>query len=146
MKKQSQNNVLIIAVSFLLLSLFSLPAFAEDTLSDNDKSILAKAGVPVYSGLQFINGSFNGTLGVRFACSDDVEKVREYYRSKLPGWALNDQYGSWILYNGKPGDGPGDYMAKNQVMVSKNENLQSWFGTPADMTTEVVIALPEETE
>jgi hypothetical protein len=30
--------------------------------------------------------------------------------------------------------------------VSKNENLQSWFGAPAGMTTEVVIALPEETE
>jgi hypothetical protein len=30
-------------------------------------------------------------------------------------------------------------------MVAENENLQEWFGLPAGMKTEVVIALPEIT-
>lgn len=49
------------------------------------------------------------------------------------------------LYNGEPGAGLSDFMMKNQVMVVTNENLIEWFGLPANMTTEIVIALPEKT-
>ena len=146
MKNHSQNNLFIMLLSVLPLLVFSVNSFAENTLPDKDKTILEQAGIPVYPGLQFVNGTLSGMVGVRFACADDAEKVREWYRSKLPEWALNDQYGSWILYNGKPGGGPAEYMSKNQVMVNKSENLQEWFGLPADVTTEVIIALPEATE
>ncbi len=130
-------------ITALLLSLMSVGVCAENMLPAKDKAVLEQAGVPLYPGLQFVNGAIQGEMGVRFATADDVEKVREFYRKAFPSWALNDEYGSWILYNGESGGGPMAYMSKNQVMVAENENLQAWFGVPEDMKTEVVIALPE---
>ena len=144
MKKHTQNKALIILVSLLSLLLISLSSNAENNLSEKDKNILEQSGVGLYPGLQYVNSTFNGLVGVRFATTEGVEKVRQWYREAFPEWALNDDYGAWILYNGKPG-GPAEYMYKNQVMVAENENLQEWFGMPAGMKTEVVIALPEIT-
>ncbi|MFC1777847.1 hypothetical protein ACFL3I_11010 [Pseudomonadota bacterium] len=143
MKNYTQSRTLLSIMSVLSLLLFSLDLCAENTLPDKDKNIMEQAGVPIYPGMKFINGALDGMVGVRFASSDDVEKVRKWYSDKFPDWAVNDQYGTWILYNGKPGAGPREYISKNQVMVVTNENLKEWFGLPADMTTEIVIALPE---
>ena len=143
MKNHTQNKALITLVSLLSLLFISFGSHAENKLPEKDQNIMEQAGVPLYPGMQFVNGALGGVVGVRFASSDDVEKVRKWYKDKFPDWAVNDQYGTWILYNGEPGGGPGAYMMKNQVMVVTNQNLTEWFDLPADMTTEVLIALPE---
>ena len=137
------KKIKFMTLLLLPLLLMSFGVCAENTLPAKDKAILEQAGVPLYPGLQFVNGELQGEMGVRFATADAVEKVREFYRKAFPGWALNDKYGSWILYNGEPGGGPMAYMSKNQVMVAENENLTAWFGVPENMKTEVIIALPE---
>lgn len=67
------------------------------------------------------------------------DAVRTWYREKLAGWSLFDQYDSWILYDGEPGAGMGDLMALNQVQVQTNENLPEWHGVDKSLTTEIVI-------
>lgn len=143
MKNNTRRNAfksLLLSMPFLL---FSLGLCAETTLPEKDRKIMEQAGVPFYPGMQYVNGAFQGVVGVRFASSDDVEEVRKWYNDRFPDWAVSDQYGSWVLYNGKPGAGLGEYMMKNQVMIVTNQNLKEWFNLPADMTTEIVIALPE---
>lgn len=143
MKNHARRNTFISLLPALSFLLFSLGISAENTLPEQDKKIMEQAGVPFYPEMQYVNGAFQGMVGVRFASSDDVEDVRKWYSDKFPDWAVNDQYGSWVLYNGEPGAGLGEYMMKNQVMIVTNQNLKEWFGLPADITTEIVIALPE---
>lgn len=133
-----------------LPTLFVLTAIALSTvaawaqgLSPKDAAVLKGAGIPVYQGAKYINGQLGGISGVRFVSSADLEEVRAFYRSALPGWALNSQYGTWILYNGKPGGGPATYMNKQQVMVVKNMKLSSMFGLDKEMTTEIMIVVPQ---
>lgn len=140
MKKQTRRILFLFTLLPLVFSGFN--SYAEGTLSAGNKDILKKAGIPLYSGLRYVNGGTGDITSMRFASTDDVKTVRDWYRKSLPKWALNDEYGSWILYNGKPGGGPANYMTKNQVMVMENKNLQQWFGLPASMTTEVVINIP----
>jgi len=117
-------------------------AMAAD-LSTKDVQILEEAGIPVYQGAQFVDGSLGSIVGARFATSAPADEVRAFYKGKFPGWALNDQYGSWILYKGEPGGGPGAYMEKQQISVVKNDNLPSWFGLDKSMTTEIIIVVPK---
>ena len=131
---------LLVLLPVLLLS-FGL--HAQDTLSNTDLALLEKAGVPVYPGLKFVNGTLSGMAGLRFATDDELDKVRDWYQQNLPEWTLYDQYGGWILHSGGPGTGMAAVMQKNQVAVTENQYLQDWFGLPPDVTTEVVIALPE---
>ncbi len=112
-------------------------------LAPKDAKILEDAGIPVFQGAQFVNGSLGGDMGARFAISAPVEDVRAFYKAKFPSWALNDEYGSWILYNGEPGGGPAAYMGKQQVSVVENKNLPSWFGLDKSMTTEIIVVVPE---
>lgn len=102
MKKYTRRNTLISIMSALPFLLFSLGLCAETTLPEKDRKILEQAGVPLYPGIQFTNGALGGVVGVRFASSDDVEKVRKWYIDKLPDWAVNDQYGSWIYITESP--------------------------------------------
>jgi len=115
-------------------------ALAAD-LPAKDAKILKEAGIPLYKGTEFINGGLS-EIGARFASSAPVEDVQAFYREKFPSWALNAEYGSWILYNGEPGGGPAAYMDKQQVSVKKNKNLPSWFGLDKNMTTEIIIVMP----
>lgn len=111
-------------------------------LSAEDAGILKKEGIPVHPDLNYVNGTLGGMAGARFASAKNVNIVRDWYRKEFPKWALNDQYGAWILYDGKAGGGPAAYMTKKQISVVENKNLQSWFGLPASMTTEVIIVIP----
>lgn len=134
------KNLLIVLLVCCAFGFTGITGAAE--LSAQDKKLLKEINIPVYPAAQFVNGSLAGMTGVRFATSDTVKKVRNWYREIFPKWAVDNRYGTWILYNGKPDGGPAEYMSKNQVMVIENKNLQQWFGLPASMTTEIVIMLP----
>ena len=138
MKKTTQK----IMIAGLVLILSAGIALAA-ALTAKDAKILQEAGIPVYKNAEFINGGLGDELvGARFASSSPVEDVRVFYRDKFPNWALNAEYGAWILYDGKPGGGPAAYMGKQQVSVVKNENLPSWFSLDKSMTTEIIIVVP----
>ncbi len=106
--------------------------------------VIKEAGIPLYGNMEYINGSLE--VGVRFASHDPVGKVRKFYQDTFPNWALNNDYGSWILYDGKPGGGPASYVGVKQVMIQTNRKLPGWFGLPRDMTTEIVIVVPDSHE
>lgn len=136
---QSSKTFLFIVLSLMLTS---FNASANNPLSSKDKDILDKAGVPIYSGLKFMNGITGDMISMRFATSDNVKTLREWYRKKLPKWEVYDEYGIWILYDGKPGGGPANYMMKKNISITENTNIPQWFSMPANMTTEVTITLP----
>jgi len=132
-----------LAITCILALAFSAGIALAVDLPARDAKILKEAGIPVYQGAEYTNGALGGEMGVRFASSAPVEEVRAFYREKFPTWALNAEYGAWILYNGKPGGGPAGYMGKQQVMVVNNKNLPSWFGVDKSKTTEIIIVVPE---
>jgi len=132
-------------ISAILVGLFFSGGIAlAAELSGSDATILKKAGIPIYRDAEFINGALSAGMGERFASSTPVADVQAFYRKKLPSWALNTEYGSWILYDGKPGVGPAVYMKKKQVLVKKNENLPAWFGIDKSRTTEIIIVVPSK--
>ena len=121
----------------LVLMLVFCTSARADGLTDLDADTINAAGIPVYISAVFAMG--NKDVGFRFATGDAPDNVKEWYREQLANWSLFDNYGSWILYDGKPGAGMSDIMATNQVAVQKNENLPEWHSLPEDMTTEIVI-------
>lgn len=138
MKKTLQISLII----GLVLILSTVIALAAD-LAAKDAKILKEAEIPVYQDAEFLNGGLGDELiGARFASSAPVEDVRAFYRDKFPNWALNAEYGAWILYDGEPDGGPAAYMGKQQVSVVENKNLPSWFGVDKNMTTEIIIVVP----
>lgn len=138
MKKLLQISLVI----GLMLVLSTVIALAAD-LPAKDVKILEEAGIPLFKGAEFINGGLGDELvGARFASSATVEDVRAFYRDKFPNWALNAEYGAWILYDGEPGGGPAAYMGKEQISVVTNKNLPEWFGIAKNKTTEIIIVVP----
>lgn len=142
MIKRIQNINLV----FILLALlnFTANADADNSLLKVDKDILDKVGVPVHSELKYLNGITGDMISMRFTTTDNVEALREWYREKLPKWAIYDEYKLWILYDGKPGGGPANYMTKINISIMENKNIPQWFSMPSNMTTEVIITLPGE--
>ncbi|NOY86756.1 MAG: hypothetical protein GXP52_05600 [Deltaproteobacteria bacterium] len=139
------KKIMRLTLASCLLFVFAAGIALAADLPAKDVKILKEAGIPVYKGAEFINGGLGDeNVGARFASSAPVEDVRSFYRSKFPSWALNAEYGAWILYVGKPGSGPAAYMGKQQVSVKKNGNLPSWFGLAKNMTTEIIIVVPPE--
>ncbi|HED13739.1 MAG TPA: hypothetical protein ENI62_08815 [Gammaproteobacteria bacterium] len=135
------RKILAILCSSLLLFTASLLA-AE--LPAKDAVILKDAGIPLYKNAEFLNGGLGDqSIGARFASSANVEAVRKFYRSRFPSWALNAQYGTWILYDGQPGNSLAAYMGKKQIMVQTNSNLPAWFGVDKKNTTEILIVIPK---
>jgi hypothetical protein len=127
----------------ILVIILSVGIAIAGDISAEDAKVLEKAGIPIYKGAQYVNGKLGGEMnGLRLATSAALEEVRAFYRSKFPSWALNDEYGSWILYNGEPGGGPAAYMDKQQVQVMENKKLNEWFGIDKNLTTEIVIVVP----
>jgi hypothetical protein len=47
--------------------------------------------------LKYLNGITGDMISMRFATPDNVKTLREWYRKKLPEWAVYDEYGAWIL-------------------------------------------------
>ena len=138
MKKLLQISLVI----GLMLVLSTVIALAAD-LPAKDVKILEEAGIPLFKGAEFINGGLGDELvGARFASSAPVEDVRAFYRDKFTNWALNAEYGAWILYDGEPGGGPAAYMGKQQISVVTNKNLPEWFGIAKNKTTEIIIVVP----
>jgi len=120
---------------FLVISMNSYAA----GLQPADSKLIEAAGVPLFSKATFVYG--NKSVGFRFATSTPPEEVQKWYRQKLPKWALLNEYGGWILYNGAPGIGMGGAMSKNQVSVKHNDNLPQWHSLEKKMTTEIVIMI-----
>ncbi|KPJ97511.1 MAG: hypothetical protein AMJ60_11000 [Desulfobacterales bacterium SG8_35] len=118
---------------------FVIPAAAS--LPDQDAKLIKSAGIPLYSKADFVYG--NSSVGFRFASSEPVETVKTWYRKQLPSWPVYNEYGGWILYNGKAGSGMGEIMAKPQVSVQENEKLPEWHDLDKKMTTEIVIMVPQ---
>ena len=137
-----KRNLHISMISSLVLFLSAASVLAAD-LPTKDAKILEEAGITIYEGAEYVNGQLGGMTGLRFASSTALAEVRAFYRSEFPSWALNSEYGSWILYNGEPGGGPAAYMEKQQIMVAENENLSEWFGVDKSKTTEIIIVVPK---
>jgi len=112
---------------------------AASSLPGQDENLIESAGVPLYPKARFVYG--NSSVGYRYATSEPVKAVQSWYRSELSSWPVyEDQYGSWIIYKGKPGASMSDLvMKKTQVSVQKNEKLPEWHSLDKEMTTEIVI-------
>lgn len=126
-------------IFIILFVVFSLNVYAEN-LKSSDSKLIEAAGVPLYSNSTFAYGNKN--VGFRFASSESPEKVQQWYRHKLPRWALYSKYGAWILYDGAPGKGMGEIMLMNQISIQVNDNLPEWHSLDKNMTTEIVISVP----
>ena len=109
------------------------------SLPGQDEALIKNAGIPLYSKARFVYG--NASVGYRFASSESVEAVRNWYKNKLSSWPVyQDNFGSWIIYKGDPGaDMAQLLMQKSQVQVMKNDKLPEWHSLDNDMTTEIVI-------
>ena len=122
----------------VLFVVFSANSYAA-SLQPSDLKLIKAAGIPLYSKATFVYG--NKSVGFRFASSTPPEEVRKWYRQELPKWALFNDYGSWILYDGAPRIGMVEVMSKNQVSVKHNDNLPQWHSLDKNMTTEIVIMI-----
>jgi len=109
------------------------------SLPAQDEKLIKDAGIPLYSKAPFVYG--NASVGYRFASSEPVEAVRNWYKNKLSSWPVyEDKNDSWIIYQGKPGaDMAQLLMQKTQVSVQKNDKLPEWHSLDKNMTTEIVI-------
>ncbi len=116
------------------------PVFAVESLSDVDAKVIKEAGISVYPDAIYVYG--NQELGIRFATTHSPEKVREWYVKQLPGWSIMDEYGIWIIYEGKPVLG-GEVMLKKRIVISMNEDLPEWYSLDKNMTTDIVIMIPK---
>jgi hypothetical protein len=113
------------------------------SLPDQHEKQIKSAGVPIYSKARFVYG--NPSVGYRFASSEPVEKVRDWYRNKLSSWPVyEDRFGSWIIYKGKPGANMSQLvLQKTQVSIQKNDKLPEWHSLDKYMTTEIVVFIDE---
>ena len=98
--------------------------------------------MPIYPGAIFANG--NQDVGFRFATKESPEAVRGWYGEHMSKWSLYEEFGGWILYDGKPKLGLGSLMSKKQVSVKTNEMLHDWFGVDKALNTEIVIMIPRQ--
>ena len=130
----------LLLVTLMLAVPLATPVTAAD-LPAADAALIESAGVPLYPGAAFATG--NKDVGFRFATSDEVASVREWYREKMGDWRLFDEYGSWILYPGEPVEGLGELMSRHQPQVQTNENHPEWHSVDKAMTTEIVIMVVE---
>lgn len=125
----------LFAVFFIILSVNS---YAQ-SLQPLDSKLIEVAGIPLYSKATFVYG--NKDIGFRFATSLLPEEVQEWYRQKMPKWALYNKYGAWILYDGAPDKGMAEVMSVNYISIVHNENLPEWHSLDKSMTTEIVIMI-----
>jgi hypothetical protein len=130
-----------VLISFAILLLFTGAAIAGTSLSAKDEKAISEAGLSVYPGSVVITGL--QALGIAFATSDSVEKVRKWYRNNTPDWTVYEDDGMWVLYDSKSMLNPFEIMSKRQVLVNKNENLPYVHKYDKSVTTEIVIIVPD---
>ena len=106
---------------FALLCLVAVGTVRAADLPAADAGIIKSAGVPVFDKAVFVTG--NKDVGYRFATSEKPEVVRTWYRDKLSSWAVFDQFGSWIMYQGKAGAGLSAIMTSKQVSIVTNAKI-----------------------
>lgn len=123
-----------------VLALWALGVSAA-SVPPESAAAMEKAGVPMYPGAVYCTG--DPTIGIRFATSDAPEKVQAWYRERLAGWTLFNEFGMWALVDAPSVGGLGDLMANNQLVVSHNAELPGWHGLAADMTTDITTMLPK---
>jgi len=136
------RKILVLLLSFTLINVVS--AFGNAKMPSEVNNAMKKSDFPLYPGAVFCIGDANN--GMRFASKDNPEIVRQWYLNKLPEWSKNTKYGSWILYKGSSGIGMSEVMKYNRVDVHENKELPSWHSLPANMTTEILVALPRATK
>lgn len=131
------SDLFKVPADYKKLAIGAIPT--ASSLPNQHEEQIKSAGIPSYSKSRFVYG--NPSVGYRFATSEPVEKVRKWYRKKLPSWSVyEDKYGAWIIYKGEPGAGMGELiMQKNQVSVQKNDKLPEWHSLDKNMTTEITI-------
>lgn len=123
---------------FILILILSVNVYAA-SLPSSDSKLISDKGVPIYSKATFVYG--NKDVGFRFASNVPHEEIQKWYRQQLPKWALYNEYGGWILYDGTPGKGMAEVMSNNQVMIKLNDKLPEWHSLDNKMTTEIVIMI-----
>ncbi|MDT8419665.1 MAG: hypothetical protein RQ754_04485 [Desulfuromonadales bacterium] len=131
----------IISLMMLLL-LWSVVPSIGITIPSEVENDMQSMNFPTYPQSSYCIGTLD--MGVRFASNDTPEKVRVWFQNKLPGWSVMNQFGTWVLYDGPADASPPEVMRTKQITVMKNENLPSWHGLAADMTTEIMMAFPNQ--
>jgi len=127
---------------FILILLWSVvPSIGANIPPDVANDLMAK-NFPSYPQSIYCIGTLE--MGVRFASNKAPEIVRIWYQDKLPDWSVMDTYGTWVLYDGPADASPPAVMSRKQITIMKNENLPSWHGLSADMTTEIMMAFPKQ--
>jgi len=130
-------------VKRLILAVICLSVVAYAFSAELDKAeaqLIESAEVQIYPSADYLNGG--PEVEYRFGTTKTPEEVRAWYKNQLPTWSLYEEFGGWILYDGKPGVGMAGVMTSNQVSVQKNELLQEWFGVDKAMSTEIVVMIP----
>jgi hypothetical protein len=130
-------------IASILLTIFIMSAtlvFGSDSMPENTKAAFDKVGVAVYPSAVYCTG--DPAIGVRLATSDSPEKVRAWYMEKLPNWTVFDKFGIWALVDKSSVETMVDVMQSNNLVVTENLELPAWHKLPANVTTEIVVALP----
>jgi hypothetical protein len=130
-------------IAAMLVTVFIMSAtsvFGSNSMPENTKAALDKVGVAVYPSAVYCAG--DPVIGVRLATSDNLEKVRAWYKEKLPDWTVFDKFGIWALVDKPSVETMVDLMESNNLVVTENQELPTWHKLPANMTTEIVVALP----
>ena len=124
----------------MLLLAITGAAWGGGAIPEASRATMEKAGVPVYPGAVYCIG--DASVGIRLATSDSEDKVRAWYVEHLSGWALFEDFGSWMLADSPASASMSERMESNVVVVDTNAQLPEWHGLDADMTTQIVISLP----
>lgn len=102
----------------LLFFFFLCSTVFAANLPDKDLDIINAARIHLYDEAIFVYG--NKDVDYRFASKEVPGNVQQWHREQLPQWSLFNQYGSWILYDGKPDSG----MAGDNVYKPGEHSIQ----------------------
>ena len=86
------TNIHLSALATLFFISACLSPANAGSLPTNDQRLIEKAGIPIYSGAEFVNG--NQEVGFGFATSKKPEEVRAWHKKQLSAWSLYSDYGT----------------------------------------------------
>ena len=136
------KRMLIVVLSCVLF----IPSVSlSEELSASDRKMLEKAGIPPYPEAVLygrVESMTTGTITFSFATSDNLEKVRDWYKEKLSGWGVTEYFGSFGIYRGKEGLEWMEAMVNDNVVIDEDKNMHQWYEQlKPNMTTLVKITL-----
>lgn len=129
---------LLAATMLLLISGVSL---ADGDIPATSKAALDKAGVPVYPGAVYCIG--DAEVGIRLATNEPEATVRTWYVEQLSDWTVFEDFGMWMMADSPPGSSFSERAESNNLIIDTNDQIPQWHDLAADMTTQIVIALPK---